>query len=135
MPPGTDPGENTWESGAERTPEKREADMDDFDDGEVGLPDEMSTELPDLDTGADSEVEIELEGVAVEPSGRSSGGARAQVARKSSSAGKSAPARAMKKKPAKKSKPAKKAKPARKAAKKAKPAKKAAKKRKAGRKK
>ena len=124
------------ESGAERTPEKREADMDDFDDGEVGLPDEMSTELPDLDTGADSEVEIELEGVAVEPSGRSSGGARAQVARKSSSAGKSAPARAMKKKPAaKKSKPAKKAKPARKAAKKAKPAKKAAKKRKAGRKK
>lgn len=120
--------------------------MDDFDDGEVGLPDEeMSTELPDLDTGADSEVEIEIEGVAAEPAGRSSGGARAQVARKTSSAGRGAPARAMKTKPAAKpaakpaKKAAKKAKPARKAAKKAakkaRPAKKAAKKKKAGKKK
>jgi hypothetical protein len=116
--------------------------MDDFDDGEVGLPDEMSTELPDLDTAVESEVEIELEGVAVEPAGRSSGGARAQGAstpRKSSggaSARKSAKPAKKAAKAAKAAKATKKAKPAKKAAKrKAKPAKKAAKKRKAGRKK
>jgi len=114
--------------------------MDDFDDGEVGLPDEMNTELPDLDTAVESEVEIDLEGVAVERRGRSSGGARAQVAsaRKSSGGARKSAARPAKK-AAKKAvkKAAKKAKPARKAAakKKAKPAKKAAKKRKAGRKK
>jgi hypothetical protein len=118
--------------------------MDDFDDGEVGLPDdEMSTELPDLDTGVDSEVEIEIEGVIVEPAGRASGGARVQAAstpRKSSGGAlKSAakPAKKAAKTPAKKA--ARKAKPARKAAKKAvkKSAKKAPKKarRKAGRKK
>lgn len=123
--------------------------MDDFDDGDGGLPDEMSTELPDLDTAVESEIEIDLEGVVIEPGGRSSGGARAQVksaprkasggARKTSSkpAAKAAPKPA--KKAAKTAKPARKAKPAKKKAarKQSKPAKKAAKKtkRKAGRKK
>jgi hypothetical protein len=127
--------------GSEGPQKKREADMDDFDDGDVGLPDEMSTELPDLDSAVESEVEIDLEGETVAPGGRSSGGARAQVAstpRKSSGAPK-AVAKPAKKAPAKKAKAAKKARPAKKKAakKKAKPAKKAAKKakRKAGRKK
>jgi hypothetical protein len=113
--------------------------MDDFDDGEVGLPDEMSTELPDLDTAVESEVEIELEGVAVEPAGRSSGGARAQGAstpRKSSGGASARKSAKPAKKAAKAAKATKRARPAKKAAKrKAKPAKKAAKKRKAGRKK
>lgn len=102
--------------------------MDDFDDGGAGLPDELTTELPDLET-VETEVEIDLEGVIMERAGRTSGGARARskaTPRKSSGGG--APKAAAKKPAARKAKPSpkKKAKPA--AKKKAKPAKKAAKK-------
>ena len=94
--------------------------QDDFDDGGMGLPDDVAGggELPDIETGAEADVEIDLDS-AMEP-GRPSGGARA-VSKKSASGGrKSAPA-------AKKAA----AKPAPKAAKKAAKPKKAAKAKKA----
>jgi hypothetical protein len=82
--------------------------QDDFDDGETGLPDEVGggAELPDMETGGEADVEIDLDS-AMAPAGRPSGGARA-VSKKSASGGR-------------KSQPAAKkaaAKPARKAAKK-----------------
>jgi len=50
--------------------------MDDFDNGGAGLPDEMTTELPDLEV-VEAEVEIDLEGAAMAPAGRKSGAAGA----------------------------------------------------------
>ena len=94
-------------------PENRREFMDDFDDGGVGLPDELTTALPDIEV-VETEVEIDLEGGLMEPSGRTSGGARAKTPatpRKSSGGARKIAA----KKPAAK----KKAKPAKKAAKKA----------------
>ena len=100
--------------------------MDDFDDGGAGLPDEMNTELPDIEI-VDAEIEIDIDGV-MEPGGRTSGGARAKMpATPRKSSGGARKAAAKKAAPAKKAaRPA--AKKAAKRAKKAKPAKKAAKK-------
>ena len=95
--------------------------QDDFDDGETGLPDDVGggAELPDMETGGEADVEIDLDS-AMEPAGRPSGGARA-VSKKSASGGRKSPPAA--KKAA--------AKPAPKAAKKAAKPKKAAKAKKA----
>ena len=100
---------------------------DDFDDGPLGLPDdEMAggSELPDLDSGGEVDVEIDLGGG--EPAGRLSGGARAVSRKASASPRKSAPKKAPKKaatkkakKPAAKKKTAKKAKASKKKARKA----------------
>jgi len=114
--------------------------MDDFDNGGAGLPDEMTTELPDLEV-VEAEVEIDLEGAAMAPAGRKSGGARAGKSGGAHKAAAKAPAAKKKAKPAAKAKakPAakKKSKPAKKAAKKAakRAPKKASAKRKAGQKK
>jgi hypothetical protein len=93
--------------------------MDDFDDGGTELPDEMSTELPDLDV-VDAEVEIDIEGTIIEPAGRTSGGARAHAPRTPRKSSRSAPKAAAKKaaapKKAAKKAAAKRAKPARKKA-------------------
>lgn len=110
--------------------------MDDFDNGGAGLPDEMTTELPDLEV-VDAEVEIDLEGGAMKPAGRTSGGARAGKSGGAPKAAAKAPGAKKKAKPAAKAKarPAakKKSKPAKKAPKKA--PKRASAKRKAGQKK
>ena len=52
--------------------------QDDFDDGGIGLPDDEMTggsDLPDLDGGAETEIDLDAEGGGM-PSGRPSGGAR-----------------------------------------------------------
>ena len=97
--------------------------QDDFEDGETGLPDDVSGggDLQDMEPGGDGDVEIDLDS-ALPPGSRPSGGARA-VARKSGGGGRksgpSTPAKKVAAKPAKKAmKSAKKAaKPAKKAAK------------------
>jgi len=106
--------------------------MDDFDDGGVGLPDDLAAELPDLEV-VDGEVEIDIEGTLMEPGGRTSGGARAGKSGRGPKAAARAPAARTKAKPAKKA-AKKKAKPAKKAPKKTSKASKKAK-RKAGQKK
>src|SRR5882757_620236 len=64
--------------------------MDEFDDNELGLPEEINggADLGDELEPADADIEIDLESV-MEPAGRASGGARAG---KSAAAPKPAPA-------------------------------------------
>jgi hypothetical protein len=55
---------------------------DDFDDGGIGLPDDEITggsDLADMESGSESEVDIDLDNER-RPGGRSSGGARARKA-------------------------------------------------------
>jgi len=97
--------------------------MDEFDDNDMGLPEDIAggAGLGDLDAGVE-DIEIEIEGT-LEPAGRASGGARAgksplsrkPAAPKAAAAAKKAPAKA-KAAPVKKAK--KKAAPVRKAKKK-----------------
>jgi hypothetical protein len=70
---------------------------DEFDDHGMGLPDEEMTggsDLHDLDTGAEGDIELDMEGG--ERTGRPSGGARTHAPaspRKSSSGGQKSPAK------------------------------------------
>ena len=73
--------------------------QDDFEDGGMGLPDDVSGggELPDMEPGGEGDVELDIDS-ALEP-GRPSGGARA-VTRKSGGGGrKSAPSKPARKLP------------------------------------